>query len=481
MEMPHSRPRKASQPLPQSIPQLPRQFLGLALTEFWERFALAGVKSLLILLLIDHVLQPEADVLGLAWLRESTTVGSGPAVGDVGFASQIYGFTNALVYLCIPIGGLIGDLLISRRASVLTGGTCMISGLMLMISVQGFLPGLLLFAMGAGLLKGNLSTQFGTLFANEARRRRAFAYYLIFLNAGGVCGPLLMGAAAMAAGWQFALGLAAAGIVAGMLIYNALLLRGGAVGGVYEHPRALKRALKDAVGERVGAQEFPGTTPAGKFAFVRFVAAILAIYLCFAAYGQIGNIVLIWARERVDLDIAGWAMPVGWILALDGLFTIVLVFAVQAGFHTLARRGFVIGPLSQIVLGCLACAGGYCVLVLAEWLGGAVLSLAWVLVYLLLLDLAIVLVWPSGLSLATSLAPRGRAGLWVGMFYLHGFFASLWVGFAGGFFEAMGAAPFWLLNASIALAGAGIAALCLPRGRPSQIRQLPLQHGQSCG
>lgn len=430
-----------------SLRRIDPLFAGLSLTEFWERFALAGVKSMLTLLLIDHVLHPNADVQGVGWLRSLLAWDSSDSPGDVGLASQIYGFANALVYLSIPLGGLIGDVLIGRRASVLAGGASMILGLLLMISLQGFLPGLALFAAGTGLLKGNLSVQFGTLFADEGRRRRAYAYYLVFLNAGVVCGPLAMGALALWAGWQTALGLAAAGIAAGMLIYIALLGK----------PKADARSRpRSPAGEDATDIAMDRGTP---FAMVRLIIAMLAIYLCFAAYGQIGNIVLVWTQQRVDLDVASWQMPVGWVLALDGLLTILLVFAVQAGFRALHRRGIDIGPLSQIALGCAACAGGYLVLVAAEWLGDAPLSLIWVLAYLALVDLAIVLVWPSGLSLATGLAPRGQAGLWVGLFYLHGFFANLWVGFAGGFYEEMGMIPFWVLHASIALGGGVIAVL----------------------
>ncbi len=51
---------------------------------------------------------------------------------------------------------------------------------------------------------------------------------------------------------------------------------------------------------------------------------------------------------------------------------------------------------------------------------GAV-SLGWLFLYLLLVDGAIVLVWPAGLSLITAQAPRGMAGLLVGTFYLPAF------------------------------------------------------------
>src|SRR3546814_2475978 len=105
-------------------------------------------------------------------------------------------------------------------------------------------------------------------------------------------------------------------------------------------------------------------------------------------------------------------------------------------------------------------------LVLSGRTGVTTVSPAWVVAYRLLVDFAIVLVWPSVLSLATGLAPGGKAGLWGGIFYLHGFFANLWVGFAGRLFETWPVQSFWLLHAAIALVGAALAllaALPVPR------------------
>src|SRR3546814_16655905 len=103
----------------------PVQLAGLSMTVFWYRFALAGLKSMLTLLLIGHVLLPEAGVAGTAWLQDRFDGSSGPGKEPVALASYIYGAANALVYLSIPVGGLIGDLLIGRRAAVLTGGASM--------------------------------------------------------------------------------------------------------------------------------------------------------------------------------------------------------------------------------------------------------------------------------------------------------------------------------------------------------------------
>jgi len=425
-------------------------FVGLGITELCERFAFAGVKSMLTLLLISTVLLPDANVAGLAGLEQIFEQSAEQHA--VSFASLIYGLSSALVYLCIPAGGLLGDLLIGRRASVLTGGACVIAGLLLMISLQGFLFGLLLFAAGTGLLKSNLSVQFGALFADEDLRRRGYSYYLAFLNAGVICGPLLMGAIAMTSGWRPALATAAAVVAVGLAVYMRL-------------PRSVPdRPARTSGAEIAGESAIPESGSSG--AIAQFAAAMLAVYLCFAAYGQISNIVLVWTQQRVDLSVGQWTLPPGWILALDGAFTILLVFASQALFRALRRRGLAIGALTQIMLGCLCCAGGYLVLALAEWTGEATLSLGWVVGYLLLVDLGIVLVWPSGLSLATELAPRRQTGMWAGLFYLHGFFASLWVGFAGSLFETMETPSFWVLHAALACAGAAVTFFPGARVRP---------------
>jgi proton-dependent oligopeptide transporter, POT family len=60
----------------------------------------------------------------------------------------------------------------------------------------------------------------------------------------------------------------------------------------------------------------------------------------------------------------------------------------------------------------------------------------------------------------------------MGLFYLHGFFASLWVGFSGVFYGRMPAARFWLLHAEVAGASALIALVAgLPLMRAIRARQ----------
>jgi POT family proton-dependent oligopeptide transporter len=428
------------------------RFLSLAAMEFWERFAMYGVKSLLVLILVDRVLVGDLSrVIGASAFRAASTALFGP-VSSIALASQLYGYANALIYLSIPFGGLAGDLIGSRRTMVVAGGVGMLLGLVMMLSEHSFLIGLIPFAVGTGLLKGNLSAQVGLLFRDEAQRRRGYAVYLGFLNAGVICGPLACGAVAMVAGPVNAIGAAIAAVVLGLAFY----LR---IGG--EPDRA------PAVAVPAGAPRAPLATTG------LLIVTLIAIYLCFAAYEQLGNIFLVWARTHVDLRAGGWTMPVAWFLSLDGAFTLVLIAGSQLAIRALERRRIAIGAVVQVLLGGLCCAAGYLLLAVGSASGGgAPLTLPWALCYLLLIDSAIVLIWPSGLSLIAGVAPRRLVGFWMGLFYLHGFFAHLWVGFSGVYYERMAPASFWLLQAAVAGSGALLVLLVgIPLMRAVNARQ----------
>lgn len=397
---------------------------------------MSGVKSLLILILVDHVLSGDLSrVAGADGFRRLTESLFGP-LSTTGLASQLYGYANALIYISIPLGGLVGDVLARRRLAVFIGGGGMLAGLVLMLGYASFLAGLGLFAIGTGILKGNLSAQVGILFADEARRRQGYATYLAFLNAGVIGGPLVCGGLATLVGWPYAIAAAGIALAIGLACYAA-------TGQDYRPMPPVDRPA--AIDDRAS----------GLGQATLLITALVAIFLCYSAYDQLTNIFLLWARTRIDLAVFGWQLPVPWFLSLDGLFTLLLIAVSQAVFRTLERRGIVIGALHQILMGGLTCAAGYLVLALGNVLSGeAPLPMAWALIYLLLIDSSIVLIWPSGLSLIAGTAPRRRVGFWVGLFYLHGFFASLWAGLSGAYYGRLAPTEFWLAHAAIAGMGA---------------------------
>lgn len=420
---------------------LPRDFVPLALGEYCERFSLAGLKSVLTLVLIDHVLRGESGAfVGVDWVERALEALVGPLT-PVGLASQIYGLTNALLYLSVPLGGLLGDHLSGRRGAVYLGGLSMFVALVLMIGERYFLPALPLFAFGAGTIKGNLSVLVGRLFASDAERRLGLAVYLGFLNMGMVCGPLVCGALGLWGGWRAGLAAAAVAIALGMASFRF----------------APARDAMQEVRPAPSTDEAPAAHRGRRRNIALLLTTLLAVYLCFAAYEQIGNVFLVWARSSVALNLDGLNMPVAWFLALDGLFTLALIPLSYLALKLIARRGFAIGAQAQIALGCAACALGNLVLLAAEALYAGPVPVAVPLVYLLLVDCAIVLIWPAGLSLVMEAAPARTTGFWVGLFYLHGFFAHLWVGFGGALYEAMAPTSFWAIHAALAATGALVA------------------------
>ena len=423
-------------------------FLGLASTELCERFALAGLKALLTLILLDHVLTAQGGaVLGLAFLR-SHLEGMFGSLSDVAFASQIYGLANALLYLCVPLCGLLGDLAIGRERAVLIGGGLMVTGLLMTASLWLTLPGLFAFAIGVGAVKGNLAAQVSEVFETDAERRSGYALYLGFLNAGQIAGPLICGALAATLGWMFGLLAAAAGLIVGLVIYSSTASR-----------RKTQVALRSHTNASVDPRGHKSLR-----ALPLLMVVILAIFLCFAAYEQVYNIVVWWASQQVEMHVGQFDVPASWILALDGLLTLLWIAATEWAFRAARRRHWEIAELPRIIAGCAFCAAGYVVLALATVLSGnEPVSFMWLLAYLVLVDLAIVLVWPAGLSLITAQAPRALVGMLVGVFYLHGFFANLWVGASGAFYDRMPLPQFWALHAALA-AGGGL--LLLITGAP---------------
>lgn len=406
---------------------LDRRFYHLASTETWERFSLHGVKALLTLYLIDHVLVGDsAAILGLAPARKILEALSGPLTA-LPFASQLYGLYAALSYLVLPIGGAIGDRVLGRRRTIMLGALLIASGHLCLTREALLLPALALLIAGTGCMKANLSAQVGDLFpAGDSRRNRAFAVYLAFLNIGVMLGPLVCGLLAQQFGWRYGFAAAALGMVVALAIYLS----------APSAPPALAASPMRRTAQR---PRLSGTA----------VATIVIVVLAFCAYEQVSNIFLVWIAGHVRLDVAGFPVPPAWFAAADGFFTILLVALVTSIGKSRARRGHAaLSPATVLAMGCGAIGMGFIVLASAALTGSdsAFVPLA----TLVLLDLGVVLVWPAGLALVTASAPAGAGGTMVGLFYLHGFFANMFVGWIGGFYERVSIAVFWSWHAAIA-------------------------------
>src|SRR5213593_3424107 len=119
----------------------PRGLRTLFFTEMWERMSYYGMRALLVLFMTDQIAR------GGMGLTEKT-------------ANAIYGLYTAAVYLAALPGGWIGGLLIA--AGHFTLGVP---------SIRTFFLGLMLVALGTGLLKPNISALVGRLYPEGGARR----------------------------------------------------------------------------------------------------------------------------------------------------------------------------------------------------------------------------------------------------------------------------------------------------------------------
>jgi POT family proton-dependent oligopeptide transporter len=204
----------------------------LFVVELWERFSYYGMRALLILFMTAPIV---GGGLGLP------TAQAGP----------IYGMYTAMVYLTALPGGWIADRLIGQRKAVFWGGFIIMCG-HIVLAVPGlntFLAGLILVVIGTGLLKPNISTIVGKLYAPDDERRDAgFSIFYMGINLGALLAPLVTASLAQeqwfkntltgwgidpATSWHWGFGATAVGMALGLIWY---VVDSGTLGDAGMHP-----------------------------------------------------------------------------------------------------------------------------------------------------------------------------------------------------------------------------------------------------
>jgi len=151
----------------------PRGLRTLFFTEMWERMSYYGMRALLVLFMTDQIAR------GGMGLTEKT-------------ANAIYGLYTAAVYLAALPGGWIADRLLGAQRAVWIGGLLIAAGHFTLgvPSIRTFFLGLMLVALGTGLLKPNISALVGRLYPEGgARRDSGFTLFYMGINIGALLGP----------------------------------------------------------------------------------------------------------------------------------------------------------------------------------------------------------------------------------------------------------------------------------------------------
>jgi POT family proton-dependent oligopeptide transporter len=417
-----------------------RSFLGhpaglgvLAFTEAWERFSFYGMQALLTLYMIDHLLRPNiaGQVPGLAALHALIAPGT---TDPAAFASKVFGLYTAAVYITPVLGSLLADRVLGKTPAILIGCALMAAGHFAMAFDASFLPALALLIAGCGLLKGNIASQVGALYAaDDPRRTDAFQIFTTAVAIGVILSPLVCGTLADLYGWHWGFG--AAGI--GMLVSAAIYVCGR---------RFLPADRPTASTAAVAA------APHARRALAAQLVLVPLLAVAFIGNNQVYNIYLVWARDAVDLRAFGHTMPVTWLVSYDALISTALLPAAVAVWRFLARRGITAHEVTKLTGGAaFAVCGSLLLAAGAAWSArtGEKVPLWLLLLFHIVNGIAFVHLLPVGLSLFSRTAPPALNATMIGVFYTLFFGTNLMVGWIGAQYDAMPHTAFWLLQAAL--------------------------------
>ena len=407
----------------------------LAGTELWERFSFYSMQSLLMLYMTKYLLLPQnsGKVAGLGVYRSVLERIFGPMT-DLALAAQTFGLYSGFILVTPLVGAWLGDRVLGRTKTVTIGALLMSAGHLTMAVEQAFLLALLLLIIGGGLFISNLAAQIGGLYSpDDTRRTRAFGIYLMAVNAGALAAPLISGTLGERVGWHWGFG--AAGI--GMLIGLGTYLLG-------------RRHLPPDVIAQGGKAE-----PLTKRQW-QSVGGLILLYLpklfFFAAIQQAYGIMVIWADTAVDRKVGGFEIPVTWALTADGILTIAGVFIANRIWEKMAAKGREPHDIRKIGIANVIAAASF-LLIAGFSLMPQVPIYGWLLFYLVL-DMSFAWNDPPARALIARYAPRSVNGMMFALYSLSGALGFFLLGWLGRFYEPLGPTKYFLLTATLPIAGA---------------------------
>ncbi|HEX2342813.1 MAG TPA: peptide MFS transporter [Vicinamibacterales bacterium] len=424
----------------------PRGLTTLFFTEMWERFSYYGMRALLILFMTASV----ADGgLGLETSR----------------AAAIYGMYTAAVYFTAIPGGWIADRLLGQRDAVLYGGILIALGhFSLALNVTPlFYAGLVLIVLGTGLLKTNVSTIVGQLYAPDDRRRDAgFSIFYMGINLGGFIAPLVCGYLGQRIGWHWGFGAAGVGMTLGLIQYVMGSARLGTAGLLERQPTnagmlwagvaaislvvvAAFYALWDyrdlvllagtaALFVWLLGQSHPGVER-------RRMLAILVLFvfstLFWAGFEQVGSSLNLFADRATRNSAFGWDFPSSYFQSLNSFFIVAFapVFAwlwIRLSSREPSSPAKFAWGLAFVSLGFVTVATAA---LISQQSDGARVSPIWLTLVFLFFTFGELALSPVGLSTVTKLAPQRLVGTMMGVWFLSISLGNFFGGRVAGLFE----------------------------------------------
>jgi POT family proton-dependent oligopeptide transporter len=402
----------------------------LFFTEMWERFSYYGMRAFLILYMTAPA---AAGGLGFADAR----------------AASIYGTYTGSAWGASILGGLVADRVLGQYRSALLGGVVIAAGHFTLAfkSLASFYAGLTLIVLGTGLLKPNVSTLVGSLYApSDTRRDAGFSIFYMGINLGAFIGPLIAGYLAQRVDWHAGFACAGIGMALGVVQYIFGKQR---LNAAIERLEKQPKPAPAVAGEPRPAASSGGFTRAEWKRMGAIVIFFLAAVLFWGGYEQAGSTLNLFADRYTRLDVFGFSFPSSWFQSVQPIFVIVLAPVFAWIWTRLGPREPSVP--AKFAIGLLFMSLAFLVIVPAGAMaqsGAAVrVSPWWLVASYGISEIGELCLSPVGLSAVTRLAPVRIVGLMMGVWFLSNAFGNKVSGWAAGFFSEV---PLQTLFAQVA-------------------------------
>jgi len=368
----------------------PRGLSVLFFTEMWERFGFYTLMAILVLYMEKEFGWNDSD------------------------KGTVYGVFLGLVYFIPILGGVIGDHLLGRRGTVLTGALFMTIGftalaLSAVDRIPLFFGGLALISFGTGILKVNMSVLVGNLYNSTPTLKDAgFNIYYMGVNIGAAIAPLT----ATAIGITFnSYNLSFAAAAVGMVIAIGVFLLGR-----HTLENADRESRQRTAGGSTRDARVDNSEVRQRVTVLGILFAIVVFF--WVAFYQNGFALTLFAdRSTVH---SGLLKPETYQF-FNPFFIVLLTPLLLRWFAHLRKRGKEPSSARKIGIGTFVSGFSMLIMVVACVAGGNedrnIMSPWWLISSYFVITVAEILVSPMGQSFVSKVAPPRLQGLMMGCWF----------------------------------------------------------------
>lgn len=387
-----------------TIPRQTKIVWLLCFVQMCKFFSHFGVRTLLILYLVQHLRYGDSQAFGV---------------------NAVF---CGLSELAAILGGILADRYLGLRRSVLFGGLLLSLGYCSLFIDRALFLSMGLVIVGSSLFSSNITALLGAAYEEkDPLRKKGFTLFYMVQNLGALLATLLCGVVATCVGFQASFLVASMGMVAGsitLFLFRSLLegldvppTKGKQVvlPGVILGSLLLLATLGAWAGERV-LLGLPWLTAAvlaffayrllqdkrwPKIQIYRLLIYLAALVLFFAVEDQICSSLLLFAEREVSRSFFGLTIPSSFITLLNPIVIMVLGTWVGKNRFPMATPFMITGGAFAVIAAC-------CLLNLN-------CSILGVMGMVSMISLAELMIGPLVLSQTSEIAGKRSSGMMMGM------------------------------------------------------------------